>query len=135
VGDDDGRGPHGWRVGQHGVLCDDRGPAYHRTGPGQRGRAGGWSNSDTRPTRSRVDSRAGGAISLPCCFQRVGVAIDTPAAWPTSSAPATSRREHGNHVLLWTANAGALDELRLLARQGLIDGALLMEVRPRGRTD
>ena len=31
--------------------------------------------------------------------------------------------------LLWTANAGALDELRLLARQGLIDGAILMEVR------
>jgi DNA-binding LacI/PurR family transcriptional regulator len=38
-------------------------------------------------------------------------------------------QEHGYHVLLWTANAGALDELRLLARQGLIDGALLMEVR------
>lgn len=38
-------------------------------------------------------------------------------------------QEHGYHVLLWTADAGALDELRLLARQGLIDGALLMEVR------
>jgi DNA-binding LacI/PurR family transcriptional regulator len=38
-------------------------------------------------------------------------------------------QENGYHVLLWTANAGALDELRLLARQGLIDGALLMEVR------
>jgi DNA-binding LacI/PurR family transcriptional regulator len=38
-------------------------------------------------------------------------------------------QEHGYHVLLWTANAGALDELRLLARQGLIDGAILMEVR------
>jgi DNA-binding LacI/PurR family transcriptional regulator len=38
-------------------------------------------------------------------------------------------QEHGYHLLLWTANAGALDELRLLARQGLIDGAILMEVR------
>jgi len=37
----------------------------------------------------------------------------------------------GYHLLLWTSEAGALDDLAQLARQGLVDGALLMEVRLR----
>jgi DNA-binding LacI/PurR family transcriptional regulator len=38
-------------------------------------------------------------------------------------------QELGYHLLLWTTEARALDELAGLARQGLVDGALLMEVR------
>jgi DNA-binding LacI/PurR family transcriptional regulator len=38
-------------------------------------------------------------------------------------------QEHGYHLLLWTTEAQAVDELAVLARQGLVDGALLMEVR------
>jgi DNA-binding LacI/PurR family transcriptional regulator len=37
----------------------------------------------------------------------------------------------GYHLLLWTTEAEALDDLARLARQGLVDGALLMEVRLR----
>ncbi len=37
----------------------------------------------------------------------------------------------GYHLLLWTTEADALDDLSRLARQGLVDGALLMEVRLR----
>jgi DNA-binding LacI/PurR family transcriptional regulator len=40
-------------------------------------------------------------------------------------------QELGYHLLLWTTEAEALDELAQLARQGLVDGALLMEVRLR----
>ncbi|HEY0531011.1 MAG TPA: LacI family DNA-binding transcriptional regulator [Actinoplanes sp.] len=39
----------------------------------------------------------------------------------------------GYHLLLWTTEAEALDELARLAGQGLVDGALLMEVRLRDR--
>jgi DNA-binding LacI/PurR family transcriptional regulator len=35
----------------------------------------------------------------------------------------------GYHVLLWTTGAEAITDLAQLARQGLVDGALLMEVR------
>jgi DNA-binding LacI/PurR family transcriptional regulator len=42
-------------------------------------------------------------------------------------------QELGYHLLLWTTEAEALDELAQLARQGLVDGALLMEVRLRDR--
>jgi DNA-binding LacI/PurR family transcriptional regulator/transposase len=38
-------------------------------------------------------------------------------------------QRRGYHLLLWTSEALALDELAGLARQGLVDGALLMEVR------
>jgi DNA-binding LacI/PurR family transcriptional regulator len=38
-------------------------------------------------------------------------------------------QELGYHLLLWTTEAEALDELGRLAGQGLVDGALLMEVR------
>jgi DNA-binding LacI/PurR family transcriptional regulator len=38
-------------------------------------------------------------------------------------------QELGYHLLLWTTEAQALDELGRLAGQGLVDGALLMEVR------
>jgi DNA-binding LacI/PurR family transcriptional regulator len=42
----------------------------------------------------------------------------------------------GYHLLLWTNEAEALDELGTLAGQGLVDGALLMEVRLQdGRLD
>jgi len=45
-------------------------------------------------------------------------------------------QELGYHLLLWTTEAEALDELGRLAGQGLVDGALLMEVRLRdGRLD
>ena len=45
-------------------------------------------------------------------------------------------QELGYHLLLWTTEAEALDELARLAGQGLVDGALLMEVRLRdGRLD
>jgi len=37
----------------------------------------------------------------------------------------------GYHLLLWTTEADALGDLARLARQGLVDGALLMEVRLR----
>jgi DNA-binding LacI/PurR family transcriptional regulator len=37
----------------------------------------------------------------------------------------------GYHLLLWTTEAHAIDDLARLARQGLVDGALLMEVRLR----
>jgi DNA-binding LacI/PurR family transcriptional regulator len=37
----------------------------------------------------------------------------------------------GYHLLLWTTEVDALDDLARLARQGLVDGALLMEVRLR----
>ena len=40
-------------------------------------------------------------------------------------------QERGYHLLLWTTDAEALDDLAQLARQGLVDGALLMEVRLR----
>ncbi|MEV6849179.1 LacI family DNA-binding transcriptional regulator [Actinoplanes sp. NPDC051411] len=42
-------------------------------------------------------------------------------------------QELGYHLLLWTTEAEALDELGRLAGQGLVDGALLMEVRLRDR--
>jgi DNA-binding LacI/PurR family transcriptional regulator len=42
-------------------------------------------------------------------------------------------QELGYHLLLWTTEAEALDELARLARQGLVDGALLMELRLRDR--
>jgi DNA-binding LacI/PurR family transcriptional regulator len=42
-------------------------------------------------------------------------------------------QELGYHLLLWTTEADALDELGRLAGQGLVDGALLMEVRLRDR--
>lgn len=38
-------------------------------------------------------------------------------------------QRRGYHLLLWTTGAEALDDLAGLARQGLVDGALLMEVR------
>jgi DNA-binding LacI/PurR family transcriptional regulator len=37
----------------------------------------------------------------------------------------------GYHLLLWTTEVDALDDLARLARQGLVDGALVMEVRLR----
>ncbi len=40
-------------------------------------------------------------------------------------------QRHGYHLLLWTGDANTLDKLSQLARQGLIDGALLMEVQMR----
>jgi DNA-binding LacI/PurR family transcriptional regulator len=40
-------------------------------------------------------------------------------------------QDRGYHLLLWTTDAGALDDLAALAGQGLVDGALLMEVRLR----
>jgi DNA-binding LacI/PurR family transcriptional regulator len=42
-------------------------------------------------------------------------------------------QELGYHLLLWTTEAEAIDELAQLARQGLVGGALLMEVRLRDR--
>jgi DNA-binding LacI/PurR family transcriptional regulator/transposase len=38
-------------------------------------------------------------------------------------------QQRGYHLLLWTTGAEQLDDLAGLARQGLVDGALLMEVR------
>ncbi|MEV6847136.1 substrate-binding domain-containing protein [Actinoplanes sp. NPDC051411] len=38
-------------------------------------------------------------------------------------------QRRGYHLLLWTTGVEALDDLAGLARQGLVDGALLMEVR------
>jgi DNA-binding LacI/PurR family transcriptional regulator len=38
-------------------------------------------------------------------------------------------QENGYHLLLWTTEAGALTDLAQLAGQGLVDGALIMEVR------
>jgi DNA-binding LacI/PurR family transcriptional regulator len=38
-------------------------------------------------------------------------------------------QDRGYHLLLWTSGAEALDDLAQLARQGLVDGALVMEVR------
>ena len=38
-------------------------------------------------------------------------------------------QDRGYHLLLWTTGVDALDDLARLARQGLVDGALLMEVR------
>src|SRR3954464_1042420 len=38
-------------------------------------------------------------------------------------------QDRGYHLLLWTTGAEALDDLAQLARQGLVDGALIMEVR------
>jgi DNA-binding LacI/PurR family transcriptional regulator len=40
-------------------------------------------------------------------------------------------QRRGYHLLLWTSDAHTLDDLRQLARQGLIDGALVMEVEMR----
>ncbi|HEX3284812.1 MAG TPA: LacI family DNA-binding transcriptional regulator [Mycobacterium sp.] len=40
-------------------------------------------------------------------------------------------QRRGYHLLLWTSDANTLDNLSQLARQGLIDGALLMEVQMR----
>jgi DNA-binding LacI/PurR family transcriptional regulator len=40
-------------------------------------------------------------------------------------------QELGYHLLLWTTGAGALDDLAQLARQGLVDGALVMEIQLR----
>ncbi len=40
-------------------------------------------------------------------------------------------QRHGYHMLLWTSDANTLDDLSRLARAGLIDGALLMEVEMR----
>lgn len=40
-------------------------------------------------------------------------------------------QDRGYHLLLWTTGVDALDDLARLARQGLVDGALLMEVRLR----
>ena len=40
-------------------------------------------------------------------------------------------QDRGYHLLLWTTGVDALDDLGRLARQGLVDGALLMEVRLR----
>src|ERR1700759_726047 len=42
-------------------------------------------------------------------------------------------QELGYHLLLWTTEAEALEELPGRARQGLVDGALLMEVRLQDR--
>jgi DNA-binding LacI/PurR family transcriptional regulator len=39
----------------------------------------------------------------------------------------------GYHLLLWTTEAEAIDDLARLARQGLVDGALVMEVRLQDR--
>ncbi|GAA3609658.1 LacI family DNA-binding transcriptional regulator [Kineosporia mesophila] len=36
----------------------------------------------------------------------------------------------GYHLMLWTADVEAVDDLTQFAGQGLVDGALLMEVRP-----
>jgi len=38
-------------------------------------------------------------------------------------------QDRGYHLLLWTTDAEALGDLAQLARQGLVDGALVMEVR------
>jgi DNA-binding LacI/PurR family transcriptional regulator len=40
-------------------------------------------------------------------------------------------QRRGYHLLLWTSDANTLDDLSKLARQGLIDGALVMEVQMR----
>jgi len=40
-------------------------------------------------------------------------------------------QRHGYHLLLWTSDANTLDKLSQLARQRLIDGALIMEVQMR----
>jgi DNA-binding LacI/PurR family transcriptional regulator len=40
-------------------------------------------------------------------------------------------QRRGYHLLLWTSDANTLDNLSQLAREGLIDGALLMEVQMR----
>jgi DNA-binding LacI/PurR family transcriptional regulator len=40
-------------------------------------------------------------------------------------------QDRGYHLLLWTTDAEALGDLAQLARQGLVDGALVMEVRLR----
>jgi DNA-binding LacI/PurR family transcriptional regulator len=42
-------------------------------------------------------------------------------------------QDRGYHLLLWTTDAEALDDLSGLARQGLVDGVLLMEVRLQDR--
>src|ERR1700759_2228223 len=38
-------------------------------------------------------------------------------------------QDRGYHLLLWTTDADALDDLAQLAGQGLVDGVLMMEVR------
>jgi DNA-binding LacI/PurR family transcriptional regulator len=40
-------------------------------------------------------------------------------------------QDRGYHLLLWTTDVEALDDLAQLARQGLVDGALVMEVQLR----
>jgi DNA-binding LacI/PurR family transcriptional regulator len=40
-------------------------------------------------------------------------------------------QDRGYHLLLWTTDVEALDDLAQLARQGLVDGALVMEIRLR----
>jgi DNA-binding LacI/PurR family transcriptional regulator len=44
-------------------------------------------------------------------------------------AAADAARERGYHVVLWTTRDGDLDDVRVLAGSGLVDGVLLMEVR------
>lgn len=39
-------------------------------------------------------------------------------------------QERGYHLMLWTTGAEAIDDLTQLAGQGLVDGALVMDVRP-----
>lgn len=43
-------------------------------------------------------------------------------------AATQAARDSGRHLMLWTNPVGDVDELRTLARQGLVDGVLLMEV-------
>jgi DNA-binding LacI/PurR family transcriptional regulator len=38
-------------------------------------------------------------------------------------------QEHGYHLLLWTTEADAVDDLEIYVRQGLLDGAVVMQVK------
>jgi DNA-binding LacI/PurR family transcriptional regulator len=38
-------------------------------------------------------------------------------------------QEHGYHLLLWTTEADAVEDLEIYVRQGLLDGALVMQVK------
>ncbi len=79
------------------------------------------------PFARGLKARSAKIIALSCPIAGTGMPGLTMLEYVMSASQRA--QERGYHLLLWTTPTDTVDELALFARQGLVDGVVVMEVR------
>ena len=83
------------------------------------------------PFARGLKGKSGKIIALSCPIGGAGVPGLTMVEYVMSASQRA--QERGYHLLLWTTPIDTVEELAGLARQGLVDGVVVMEVQMRDR--